>query len=399
MSSSSSDEWEERRYQQNRQIDRIIDDMLINNPNLILGTSSSTNKKRYCDREREVGEQRLMSDYFVPNLTYTPELFRRRFRMQKSLFLRIVDAVTANDEYFQQRPDCTGRQGLSPLQKFTGAMRVLAYGTATDAVDEYLRMSSTVTRDAVIHFVEGIISCFGDTYLRRPNQQDLQRLLYVGEQRGFPGMIESIDCMHWEWKNCPTAWAGSCNDINVLHRSPIFSDILEGRAPNISYVVNDRQNDRAYYLTDGIYPSSTAFVKTISSPVLRKHKLFAQHQEAVRKDVERAFGVLQARFAFIRCPCLIWDRILMGKIMMACIIMHNMIVEDERDTYQNNYDPTEFLMDLPVDEDVYIHFSTDRIASLSNYMINRDRLRNSEAHKALQKDLIEHIWAKFGTTN
>ncbi|XP_057774868.1 uncharacterized protein LOC130993849 [Salvia miltiorrhiza] len=430
-SSSSSDEWEERRYQQNRQIDRIIDDMLINNPNLILGTSSSTTKKRYCDREREVGEQRLMSDYFVPNPTYTPELFRRRFRMQKSLFLRIVDVVTANDQYFQQRPDCTGRQGLSPLQKCTGAMRVLAYGTATDAVDEYLRMSSTVTRDAVIHFVEGIISCFGDTYLRRPNQQDLQRLLYVGEQRGFPGMIGSIDCMHWEWKNCPTAWAGqyagrsgkptiileavasydlwiwhaffgtpgSCNDINVLHRSPVFSDILEGRAPNISYVVNGRQNDRAYYLTDGIYPSWAAFVKTISSPVLRKHKLFAQHQEAVRKDVERAFGVLQARFAFIRRPCLIWDRILMGKIMMACIIMHNMIVEDERDTYQNYYDPTEFLMDLPADEDVSIHYSTDRIASLSNYMINRDRLRNREAHKALQKDLIEHIWAKFGTTN
>ncbi|XP_057803251.1 uncharacterized protein LOC131018553 [Salvia miltiorrhiza] len=290
-----------------------------------------------------------MSDYFVPNPTYTSELFRRRFHMQKSLFLRIVDVVTANDKYFQQRPDCTGRQGLSPLQKCTRAMRVLAYGTATDAVDEYLRMSSTVMRDVVIHFVEGIISYFGDTYLRRPNQQDFQRLLYVGEQRGFPSMIGSIDCMHWEWKNCPTAWAGqyarrsgkptiileavasydlwiwhaffgtpgSCNDINVLHRSPVFSDILEGRSPNISYVVNGRQNDRAYYLTDGICPSWAAFVKTISSPVLRKHKLFPQHQEAVRKNVDRASGVLQAQFAFIRRPCLIWDRILMGKIMMA----------------------------------------------------------------------------------
>ena len=27
---------------------------------------------------------------------------------------------------------------------------------------------------------------------------------------------------------------------------------------------------------------------------------------------------------------------------MACIIMHNMIVEDERDTYQNYQDPNEY---------------------------------------------------------
>ncbi|XP_057807788.1 uncharacterized protein LOC131022350 [Salvia miltiorrhiza] len=169
--------------------------------------------------------------------------------MQKNLFLRIVEAITANDEYFQQIPDATGRQGLSPLVKCTGAIRVLAYGSSTDVVDEYLRMSEAATRIFLIKFVEGIISCFSDEYLRRPTEQDLARLLYIGEERGFPGMIGSIDCMHWEWKNCPTGWAGqyagrsgkptiilevvasydlwiwhaffgtpgSCNDINVLH--------------------------------------------------------------------------------------------------------------------------------------------------------------------------------------
>ncbi|KAI3521391.1 hypothetical protein L1887_10854 [Cichorium endivia] len=339
------DEWEARVVQQNQVIDHIISELLISMPDMILGDHPPRARRRYRDRAREQGETRLMEDYFVDNPIYDETIFRRRFRMRKPLFLRIVNAITTNDRYFQQRRDATGRQGLSPLQKCTGAMRVLAYGTSADAQDEYLRMSETVTRDALVHFVEGVITCFGAEYLRSPTEVDLAKLLHVGEERGFPGMIGSIDCMHWIWKNCPTAWAGqyagrsgkptiileavashdlwiwhaffgtpgSCNDINVLHRSPVFSDVLAGRAPNVSYNVNGREYNRAYYLTDGIYPSWAAFVKSITSPLLRKHKLFAQHQEAARKDVERAFGVLQARFAFIRHPCLVWDKDMMGR--------------------------------------------------------------------------------------
>ena len=48
--------------------------------------------------------------------------------------------------------DGLGRMSLSPLQKCTAAIRVLAYGTAVDTVDEYLRLGETTTRLCVENF-------------------------------------------------------------------------------------------------------------------------------------------------------------------------------------------------------------------------------------------------------
>ena len=97
--------------------------------------------------------------------------------------------------------------------------------------------------------------------------------------------------------------------------------------------VNRREYNLAYYLTDGIYPKWKTFIQSIRLPQGRKSSLFASYQETVRKDVERAFGVLQARFHIIKNPTLIWDKEKIWNIMRTCIILHNMIVEDERDWY------------------------------------------------------------------
>ena len=46
---------------------------------------------RYCDIVS--GHSRLLNDYFVENLVYDETLFRRRFRLSRHLFLRILHTL------------------------------------------------------------------------------------------------------------------------------------------------------------------------------------------------------------------------------------------------------------------------------------------------------------------
>jgi hypothetical protein len=94
----------------------------------------------------------------------------------------------------------------------------------------------------------------------------------------------------------------------VLNQSPLFFDALKGETPQVQFLVNGNEYSTGYYLADGIYPEWTAFMKTITLPQSEKHKLFAQHQEGARKDVECAFGVLQSRFSIVRRPARLWKR-------------------------------------------------------------------------------------------
>jgi hypothetical protein len=136
-------------------------------------------------------------------------MFRTRFHMNRRLFLRIVDALSQWSPNFTYRADCVGRIRLSPLQKCTVAMRMLAYGTPADALDEYLKIEKCTALCCLDKFARGVIEVFGGEYLRRPTCEDVERILQVNESRGFPGMLGSIDCMHWRWEKCPLAWRGN----------------------------------------------------------------------------------------------------------------------------------------------------------------------------------------------
>lgn len=378
----------------------------------------SVKGRSFIERNRFVGHCVLMADYFAEVPTYLHHLFRRRFRMRRSLFVTIMKDVEANLNYFKQRRNACQQLGFSPYHKISAAMRVLAYGVPADYTDEYLRIGEDTTTESVRRFAKMIIKLYGPTYLRAPNEEDTKRLMEENEKRGWPGMLGSVDCMHWTWKNCPKAWhgmycgkshdptivleavadkelwfwhcffglPGTLNDINVLQRSPLFKRLVAGDAPACNYKVMNNEYTMGYYLADGIYPEWATFVKSIKDPQDKIEAVFAKAQEAARKDIERAFGVLQARFAIVRGPARFWDKKTLVNVMTCCVILHNMIIEDERG------------LNLPCFYDnvgtrVRPERNPDRIAG---FLEAHRQIENAATHKQLRADLLAHHWQLYG---
>ncbi|GJT28612.1 zinc finger, CCHC-type containing protein [Tanacetum coccineum] len=144
---------------------------------------------------------------------------------------------------------------------------------------------------------------------------------FCRRKHGLPGMIGSIDCMHWEWVKCPKSlhgqfkrrdkkystimleavtdqnlwfWhayfgvPGANNDLNVLYGSSLFGDLLADKALEAPFQVNRITYEKDYYLADGIYPQWATFVKAFTIARDLKTQKFKIVQESARKDIERA---------------------------------------------------------------------------------------------------------------
>ena len=138
-------------------------------------------------------------------------------------------------------------------------------------------------------------------------------------------------------------------------------------------------------------------MKTIPTPQGQKYKLFVAAQEVYKKDVECAFGVLQARFAIVRGPARFFHLKTLKKIMKACIILHNMIVEDER---EDERDANE-VVDLDYEQNDGVdnpplQMLREQSDEFLSYIERHGCIRDREIHFQLQSDLIEHLWQLQG---
>ncbi|XP_059671055.1 uncharacterized protein LOC132316595 [Cornus florida] len=152
-------------------------------PEIVEQVFQVCNKKRYIHRDQEGSHYQLMKDYFNENCIYPPEYFHRRFRMQRELFLRILNDVKAYDNYFvQKKKGVTGRLGLSSIQKMITAVRILVYGCAVDHHDEYIKIGESTAIKYLKAFYNTIVAVFVEEYIRSPNKGDIAWLLEEEKQ-------------------------------------------------------------------------------------------------------------------------------------------------------------------------------------------------------------------------
>ena len=62
--------------------------------------------------------------------------------------------------------------------------------------------------ESMKRFAEVVDELFSDQYLRCPTKADLERIMTKMGSIGFPGCMGSIDCQHWQRRNCPAAYHG-----------------------------------------------------------------------------------------------------------------------------------------------------------------------------------------------
>ncbi|XP_071712182.1 uncharacterized protein [Rutidosis leptorrhynchoides] len=350
--------------------------------------------RRYLYRDREGRAKALWNDYFSDTSTFPDDYFRRRYRIRKPLFLRRCQGILNLSQtpipeyftYFHQRRDACGLLDFNIVQKVTSAIRQLAYAASADLFDEYLHM-------------------------------DGQRLTAKHAQiHGLPGMLGSIDCMHWRWRNCPARWkghytrddhgypsimleavssydgwfwhaffgtAGSNNDINVLNQSDLFSDLLAGEAPPSTFTVNGGTFNKGYKLADGIYPEWITLVKLFRNLIDPKQVKFTKYQESERKDIERAFGTLQGRWTIVQHPKKPYYIRKIRRIMLTCVILNNMITEDNSRAFcglEENYCPIRRARGT-FQERVEAHMRADA------------ELKDGCIHRLLRDMFVEHVFS------
>ena len=141
-------------------------------------------------------------------------------------------------------------------------------------------------------------------------------------------------------------------------------------------------------------------MKSIPEPLTAREKGYAREQEGRRKDVERAFGRLHAKWHIIKHAGRSHRLKHLKGIWLACIILHNMTLRDMQsaELERREDDANALIVDVDGDKDVPhpgfqpLRDSEFRNGDFEGVLGNVKRMENKGMCHIIHLALVEHVW-------
>jgi len=308
--------------------------------------------------------------------------FRLRFRVPFPIF-RYLLTIARERKWFPE-PSNPKREFLYvPLElKILGALRVLGRGAVLDDIAEITFASESVLEDFFRQFCVKMLTLYDEFVVAPGSAAEVAKVEAVYRHMGFPGCVGSIDCVHVAWEGCPAVlrnqykggkgypsiayevvcdhnlfilgttcgFSGTTNDKTISRYDLFIEEVKRGsRYINLEFKLMQADGSwithkGAWLLCDGGYHRWRCMQCPTRHSSDADERRFSRQIEAVRKDIERTFGVLKGRFRILKLPVRLRNKDEVDNVFWTCAILHNMIRKfDFQKRWEADVDWTSYL--------------------------------------------------------
>ena len=352
------DGWDEQK--------RLVEAILREYPDVILPQVEQEKKRSRKTTARQdywmsVWGKMLTNPEIEDPESFVARKFRRRFRVPYPLFKEVILPQCVSHNIFETKRECGG---TIPIEfKLLIALRILGRDAVADDCSELSFVGESTCHFIFKQFVSNYSRAFYSEYVKFPTAADFMDTMETYRRVGFPGCVGSIDCTHIKWAACakdkkwkatgkegyPTlsfqaivshdrrclhisiAFLGSYNDITISKNDVCVQEIVAGSMADVEFILYNEDGvpelcSGGYLLADNGYLKQSVFMCPWKTPSCRQELLWSEWAESVRKDVECFFGLLKARWWYLRNGIRYHSAAVIQDAFMCAGILHNMLL-------------------------------------------------------------------------
>ena len=276
------------------------------------------------------------------------------------------------------KPTTVVRQIVCPPEiKILGVLYWLGEGCSFRTI--YNLSGRVLSRVSFTNFAKKFCSCLrhhlAHEWIKFPTSTaELSSISAEYAKKGFPGCCGSTDGVQIPWEGCPYAYRSSfsgkegyptlgfnvtvAHDLRILHVCSMFagrfndktkvlyddyvSYLRSGSHDHFEYHTFNLDGERThqttpYLICDCGYHRWVQLMCPFKTTSKKMLALWSKRLESIRKDVERAFGVLKKRFRVLKVPTQFREASFVESIFIACCVLHNMLLHHDKQFQDGNF--------------------------------------------------------------